>query len=147
MAQPAAFLQTIIIGGPSHESSRRTFRCPRGHGYVADLPVTISAYGITPKPFTVCPACIVQLFVECCGAVEDAPPPPPPMVQPQIAPTILPTDYKGPAPMSFAELRAARARAQGIEVPVIPPQKVVQLPAETVSDAPSAPSEGESETD
>jgi hypothetical protein len=146
MAQPAAFLQTIIVGGPSHESSRRRFNCPRGHGYVADIPVTITAYGITPVPFKLCPACIVQLLVETCGAVEDAPPAPPPPMLPQIAPTILPSDYKGPPPMSFAEVLAARARAQGATAPVvIPPPARNPTPATTANDAPpedAEPNEG-----
>lgn len=140
MAQAPVFLQNIIVGGPSHESSRRTFHCPRGHGYVADVPVTITAYGITPAPFKLCPACLVQLLVETCGAVEDAPAPPPVITSPVIAPTtLLPADYKGPAPMTFQELLAARARAQGKTEPVlIPAPQGNPVPGGTASDAPES---------
>jgi len=79
---------------------------------------------------------MVELFVECCGAVEDVPPPPVIAEPPQIAPTILAKDITGRAPMSFAELLAARARAQGATAPVVTvPNPANPKPAGTASDA------------
>lgn len=58
------------IGGPANESSRKQFKCKKGHITISNVAITIAAFGSMKKDKPVCPVCIAEFVEENFGAEE-----------------------------------------------------------------------------
>lgn len=54
----------ITIGAPATETSRRTFRCPKGHQITSSVPITIGYFADAVKGNPICPICLAAFVRE-----------------------------------------------------------------------------------